>query len=473
MLNRTPTFVLLSAAVFVAVVSCDDNGVVPMQADFQQIIDDFGLTPLPPVEHPQYNPYNEDRIALGQLIFFDPILGGESATWVKVDAGQSPNYRTNDAACGSCHLPGTAFADGRKLGAGVGTAGADGMATGPARSASGLSLVTGLEVGTEPRNSQSILNAVFNGKGSPRPEAESFQFMDGRVTQGLEAQALEPIVNREEMAGDAYGRDVLGDALTADAIRDSITARIRDIPGYVDRFKLAFPGEITGAADITMSHITKAIAAFERELVTPGSRYDQFVAGDFDVFSEQEKQGFELFFGKALCGDCHTGPMLSDFSFHVQGAGDAYEPGFPGKDGQGRDLGRFHADPVEFADQKFAFRTLTIRNVGLTAPYFHSGSAATLTEAVEFYNRGGQGAEDISDTELAAEGAVRDPSIRPLDLTGAEMEALVTFMKTTTAPVQAGPAGLDLTAVPRIVPSGLTPPGVPRLDLPDPSSRVH
>ena len=149
MLKRTSIFVLLSAALLVAVVGCDDSATVPVHADFQQIVDAFGLTPLPPVEHPQYNPYNEDRIALGRLLFFDPILGGESAPWVKVGAGESPNFRTNDVACGSCHLPGTGFADGRKLGAGVGTAGADGLATGPARAASGLSLVTGQEVGTE------------------------------------------------------------------------------------------------------------------------------------------------------------------------------------------------------------------------------------------------------------------------------------------------------------------------------------
>ena len=82
-----------------------------------------------------------------------------------------------------------------------------------------------------------------------------------------------------------------------------------------------------GPEDITMNQISKAIAAYERELITPGSRYDRFVGGDFEAFNEQEKQGFLLFFGEALCGDCHGGPLLSDFSFHVQGASDAYDPG--------------------------------------------------------------------------------------------------------------------------------------------------
>jgi cytochrome c peroxidase len=155
--------------------------------------------------------------------------------------------------------------------------------------------------------------------------------------------------------------------------------------------------------------------------------------------------------------------MLSDYDFHVQGVPDDYDsilPGFPGKDGMGRDLGRFHANPAELADQKFAFRTLTIRNVQVTGPFFHSGSAATLRDVVAFYDRGGLGTGDYSDAELAAEGVARDPSIRPLGLTTEEKEALVAFMKTTTAPVPPGPDGFDLTRVPDRVPSGLLPPGV-------------
>ena len=155
--------------------------------------------------------------------------------------------------------------------------------------------------------------------------------------------------------------------------------------------------------------------------------------------------------------------MLSDYSFHVQGAGDDYAsiaPNFPGKDGAGHDFGRFHANPIEFADQKFAFRTLTIRNVELTAPFFHSGSATTLADVVDFYNRGGRGPQDISEADLAANGAVRDTLVRPLGLSAREMAALVAFMKTTTAPLASGPSGLDLTTVPDRVPSGLVPPGI-------------
>lgn len=466
---------LLAMALLMTSCSDDDDGpAAPSTDDFQAIIDQFGLAPLPPIPYPPDNQFNAERVALGQLLFFDPIQGGESAPWIKAQAGRDPyRYRANDVACATCHFPTLAFADGRRLGAGVSGAQLNDSDLGPERVVPGTSLISGEDVGTEPRNSPTVLNAAFNGRESTTPTAESFQFMDGRVTEGLEEQAGKPITSRDEMAGDAYGRDALGDALEAEVIQDSVAARIRAIPEYVQRFKQAFAGEVSTADDIEIDHVTRAVAAFERELITPGSRYDEFVSGDRDAFSNEEKRGFELFFGKGLCGDCHSGPMLSDYTFRVQGVGDAYEsilPGFGGKNGEGGDWGRFHADPngIEFADQKFAFRVLTIRNVELTAPYFHSGSAGTLRQVMEFYNRGGLGAEDISDAELEAAGAVRDASITPLGLTPDEIDAIVAFMRTTTAPVQRGPLGLDLTSVPRRVPSGLLPPGAPTPPGPGP-----
>jgi cytochrome c peroxidase len=475
--SRTPdrSRVFLLAALLIAAIGCedDDNGPsAPRGDEFEAIIEQFELAPLQFVPYPRDNEFRAERVALGQLLFFDPILGGESAPWVKAAAGLDPyRHRANDMACATCHFPSLAFADGRCLGAGVAGAQFDDLDLGPSRVVPGRSLITGEEVGTVPRNSPSVLNAACNGLDSPEPVADSFQFMDGRVTGGLEEQAKLPITSRDEMAGDAYGRDVLGDDLTPEAIQDSVTARIRCIPEYVERFQQAFAREISGAGDITIDHIARAIAAFERELITPGSRYDRFVSGERSVFSPIEQEGLRLFFGKALCGNCHRGIMLSDFTFHVQGVGDDYDsviPGFGGKSGDGRDLGRYHADPDRLADQMYAFRTLTIRNVELTAPYFHSGSAGTLREVVEFHDRGGQGPDDISDEMLASGGATRDPSIRPLDLTSGEIDALVAFMKTTTAPVQPGPLSIDLTGVPSRVPSGLVPPGVPTPPGPGP-----
>ncbi len=451
----------------------DEDTVTPVVNDpYQPLIDQFGLSAIPAVPFPATNRFQAERVALGQLLFFDPILGGESAPWVKSAAGKDPyRFRANDVACATCHHPTLAFADGRQLGAGVSGAHLNDMDLGPQRVVPGRSIISNTPVGAEPRNTPTILNAALNGKLSGLPVAENFQFMDGRVTKGLEEQAALPITSRDEMAGDAYNLPLLGAALTKAAIQDSVARRVRNIPAYVTRFKQAFPTEVLQASDITIDHVTRAIAAFERELVTPDSRYDRFVSGDRNVFNDVEKKGFELFFTKGKCGDCHSGPMLSDFTFRIQGVGDAYErvlPGFVGKNGFGGDWGRFHADPVAFANQKFAFRTLTVRNVELTGPYFHSGSAGTLRETVEFYNRGGLGPDDISTATLTEAGVVRDPSIVPLNLTDAEMDAIVAFMKTTTAPVQNGPLGLDLTRVPQRVPSGLLPPGVPTPPGPGP-----
>lgn len=469
--NRLMIGMLVGLAVLVG---CgDDDGVVSPRNDrYQPVIDQFHLTPLPSIPYPAGNGFQAQRVALGQLLFWDPILGGESAPWVKSAAGLDPyRSRANDMACATCHHSNFAFADGRELSAGVGGAQFRDTDLGPQRVFPGRSIVTGDPVGIVPRNAPSCLNTSMNGRGSIVCVAESFQFMDGRVSRGLEEQARNPITSRDEMAGDAYGRPELGAALTADAIRDSVVARIRNIPEYVSRFRQAFPGDVEGADDITIDHLTGAIAAFERELITPNSRYDRFIDGQRELFTEQEKSGFDLFFGRGRCGDCHAGPMLSDFTFRVQGVGDGYDrvaPGFGGKNGEGGDFGRFHADPVAFANMKYAFRVMTIRNVEVTGPWFHSGSAGTLREVVEFYNRGGRGAMDISEATLAAAGATRDPSIRPLGLTDREMDDIVAFMKTMTAPLQTGPLGVDLGAVPQRVPSGLLPPGVPTPPGPGP-----
>ena len=120
MLNRAPTFFFLAVFFLAAAISCSDNGTDPILPDYQAIIDQFGLAALPDLEYPQYNQYNEERIKLGQLLFFDPILSGEAASWVKSDAGESPLFRANDVACASCHHPDFAFGDGRRQAMGVG-----------------------------------------------------------------------------------------------------------------------------------------------------------------------------------------------------------------------------------------------------------------------------------------------------------------------------------------------------------------
>lgn len=427
-------------------------------ARFEEIIEEFGLAPLPAIPYPDDNGFEPARVSLGRLLFFDPILGGESAPRVKVAAGRDPyTYRANDVACATCHFPSLGFTDRRRISAGVGGAQFGDLALGPDRVVPARSLVTGAELGIVARNAPTILNAGLNGRDSPQSVASSFQFYDGRVMGGLEQQAMLPVVSRDEMMGDAF----LGSA--AGTVRDSLAARVREIPEYVTHFQQAFASEVSAAGDITFDHIAHALAAYQRELITPGSDYDRFVAGDFEALTEDEREGFLLFFEEGRCGVCHTGPMLSDYSFRVLGVAEAYDlaqPGFAGRNGMGGDFGRYHADPVLLDNFKFAFRVQTIRNVEVTDPYFHSGSAATLRDVLDFYNRGGRGDGDLSDEQLAAEGVVRDSDIVRLGLTSVQMDRLVDFLKTTTAPVQTLAGVPELASAPPRVPSGLLPSGV-------------
>ncbi|MGH7265407.1 MAG: cytochrome-c peroxidase, partial [Candidatus Rokuibacteriota bacterium] len=303
----------------------------------------FDLRALGEIPYPPGDPSSASRIALGKLLFFDPILGGEM-----------------DVACATCHHPDLAFADGRQFSVG---AGGTGLGPGRVASASGI---TGLPIGLEPRNAQTILNAAFNADEAGSPSHLGFQFWDGRAI-GLEEQARIPIMSRTEMAGDAY---------PPEAARDSVVARLRGIDEYVGLFRGAFPAEaelLSGADVISMDTYGRAVAAYERELVTRNSAFDRYARGDDGALTPQQKLGLELFFTKALCSSCHGGPMFSDFLFHVLGVPQEGD----GKDMlPGDDTGR-EEHTLNSAD-RYAFRTPTLRNVELTAPYMHDGAFATL-----------------------------------------------------------------------------------------------
>ncbi|MBA2566115.1 MAG: cytochrome-c peroxidase [Gemmatimonadetes bacterium] len=377
--------------------------------------DRFGLRALGEIPYPPDNPRFAARIALGRLIFFDPILGGEK-----------------DVACGTCHHPGFAFADGRQFGAG-----ASGTGLGPDRVVS-ASLLTGLPIGLEPRNSPTVLNAAFNADEGGLPSHTGFQFWDGRV-RGLEEQARVPITSRVEMAGDAY---------PAEAARDSVVARLRGVAEYVRLFREAFPAEAAGLAGsevVSMDTYGRAVAAYERELVTRSTPFDRYADGENGALTQQQKLGLEVFFTKARCSSCHGGPIFSDFRFHVlgvpqEGEGKSVIPG----DDTGRE------EHTSSTADRYAFRTPSLRNVQLTAPYMHDGVFATLDEVVRFYDRGARPRHPaVSDGRL-------DPLVRePLSLTDEEVKALVDFLEALTDPGNS----LDptLLTVPASVPSGLTP----------------
>lgn len=370
----------------------------------------LGESPRPPGDSPL-----AARIELGRLLFFDPILSGEK-----------------DVACGTCHHPAFAFADGRQFSAGAG-----GTGLGPGRMVS-VSALTGQPIGLEARNSPTILNSAFNADESGQPSHLGLQFWDGRAG-GLEEQARGPITSRTEMAGDAYAGEVA---------RDSVVARLREVPEYARRFQEAFAAEAAlqeGAEVISMDTYGRAIAAYERELVTRNTAFDRYASGDNGALTAPQKLGLELFFTKANCASCHSGAMFSDFRFRVvgvpqAGSGTTVVPG--------DDVGR--EEHTRSPADRYAFRTPTLRNVELTAPYMHDGVFVSLEDVVRFYDRGARPRHPgISDAML-------DPPVRtPLLLTNDEVQAIVQFMKALTDPGEAlDPA---LLTVPESVPSGLAP----------------
>ena len=346
---------------------------------------------------------------LGRLLFWDPVLSGD-----------------RDVACATCHHPDFAYADGRDLSLGAGAVG-----LGPAR----VDLSDG-RIPTVKRNSQTILNTAFNGLDDRRRRrgfsgtarsvdpARAPMFWDSRV-RSLETQALEPIKALEEMRGTAYAE--------ADAV-DVVVARIRTIPEYVTLFEEAYG---TGTS-IDAPRLGQAIATFERSLVAMDSPFDRFRAGDRDALTPQQRRGFETF-DDVGCDRCHDGPMFSDFDLEAEGVGEHQRLTEP-----------------DAGDGRFRFRTPSLRNVALTAPYMHNGTLATLDDVLRFYDDGRSRNPNVSERGRGrdADGAARlSRSFRRVDnMSEREMQDIVAFLESLTD------SNFDRT-IPARVPSGLPPGG--------------
>ena len=369
-------------------------------------------------------PTNPAAIRLGRLLFWDPILSGN-----------------NDTACATCHHPDFAYADGRDLSRGTGSVG-----LGPKR----VEVSKG-QVPVVKRNSPTILNVAFNGvddddddddgdrrgrrrfDGTPQivNQARAPMFWDSRV-RSLETQALEPIKALEEMRGHAYPEA---------AAVNTVIARIRKIPEYMALFQEVFgPG-----TTVDGPRIGEAIAAFERSLVGMNSPFDRFRAGDVAAMTAQQRRGLETF-DEVGCDRCHDGPMFSDFDHHAEGVPE--HPLLPQPDaGAGR----------------FQFRTPSLRNVALTAPYMHNGMLATLQDVLRFYDNGRSENPNVSnerDRDRGRDRGRNDAAIGRLsgqfrrvdDMSDAEMADIVAFLNALSD------TSFDRT-IPARVPSGLPPGG--------------
>jgi cytochrome c peroxidase len=286
-------------------------------------------------------------------------------------------------SCAICHDPAIAFTDAKVVAVG----GRDRRGT---------------------RNAPTILNAVFN---------ETF-FWDGRA-RSLEDQVKHPLLSSFEMG------------MTSEK---ELTARLSTIPEY-QQFKRVFKSE-----GLTIDTIAKAIAAYERTLLSGNSPFDRFIARQQTALTEAQKRGLTLFKGKAKCIECHTyslqNPYFTDFKFHNTGVAvvdtalDELVRSFvkSSKDTSGTvlahssdfsELGRF-AVTLQQVDVG-AFKTPTLRDLELTSPYMHDGSIKTLIDVVQFYNRGGNANRYL------------DKRIQPLQLTAAEVNDLVEFLRSLTS----------------------------------------
>lgn len=208
-------------------------------------------------------------------------------------------------------------------------------------------------------------------------------FWDGRAAS-LEEQALAPMTNPAEM----------------DISLEELENRLRNIYGYRSQFHAVF------ADGVTAQNVAKCLAAFQRTLVAGETTYDRFRGGHADALEGEIGRGSGIFFGKANCGNCHIAKVYTDHKFHNIGTGmrgTQQDRGLARHTGKEADIGKF--------------RTPLLRDLALTAPYFHDGSKATLEEVVDFYNEGGGKNSNL------------DPHIVPLKLTPEEKQALVTFLR--------------------------------------------
>lgn len=255
----------------------------------------------------------------------------------------------NSVSCASCHDPKRGWSNSQRF-------------------------ATGVHDQVGQRSAPTIVNAAFH----------LFHFWDGRAGS-LEEQALGPIQNPAEMGMTSL--TVLEEKLNA-------------ISGYRKQFQKVF------GSDVTAQNISKAIAAFERTILSGDAPYDRFVSGETSALSESAVRGWNLFFNKAGCSACHAGPNFTDRGFHNIGVGmDRPQP----------DQGR--AAVTGLGGDRGSFKTPTLREISSTAPYMHDGSLATLEAVIEYYNRGGTPNDYL------------DEDIYPRGLTSSEITDLANFLR--------------------------------------------
>lgn len=325
---------------------------------------------------------NQEKFDLGMKLFSDKILSGNK-----------------DISCATCHHP-FAFG-GDNIALPLGQAGKGlGVTRTPGDELTGV-------VERVPRNAPSLWNM---GLFSVDKKFFNIAFWDGRlfvndehptgfttpagdnflvgIDDVLSAQACFPVTSFAEMAGEPGDNAV---AAASDAgmlngengVWDQLAKRVREFPEYVELFKAAYdsgPDKVSVKEDIGYAHIANAIGTFEGEAFKAvNSPFDRYLLGDYSAMSYSAKRGMKLFYGKARCASCHSGIMQTDQRFHSIAApqiGPGKGDGFMGHD----DFGREQFTGEE--EDRYTFRTPSLRQVALTAPYMHAGAYNDLREAV-------------------------------------------------------------------------------------------
>ena len=224
-------------------------------------------------------------------------------------------------------------------------------------------------------------------------------FTDGRplaigVFNRVGRRSAPALVNR------GYGRSFFWDGRAA-TLEEQVLQPIQD-PNEMD---MTMP-EVSARVGMPIEEVSRSLASFVRSLLSGDSPFDRFINGDRTALTAEQQAGLQLFRGKANCTACHVGPTFSDERFH--------NTGVAWRDGRLQDEGRSAVSGR--VEDRGAFKTPTLREIALTAPYMHDGSVLTLTDVVEFYDKGG----------TANPG--RDPELRPLHLSVSEKDALVAFL---------------------------------------------
>lgn len=263
------------------------------------------------------------------------------------DVRLSPN---DTIACATCHAPNMGFTD-------------------------NLAVFTGIHNQQGPRGSPTIINRAFT----------QAQFWDGR-SPSLEEQAKGPIISAIEMGMPDHA---------------AVVAKLKGVKGYRKLFKEVF------GKDVNIEDMAKAIAAFERTVLSGGSRMDRFNMGDEKALNKSEKRGLKLFKEKGRCNQCHAGFNLSDEKFHNIGIGMDKGPKI--------DMGRFLV--TKKTEDIAAFKTPTLREITKTGPYMHDGRFVTLAQVVDFYDGGG------------IDNPFLDKEIKKLNLTKQEKNDIIAFLR--------------------------------------------